>query len=49
MLKPDANVLAEMLNAKRNEMTPEEIENAERIINNNEVNSFSKLFKNLSK
>lgn len=49
MLKPDANVLAEMLEAKRNEMTPEEIENAERIINNNEVNSFSKLFKNLSK
>lgn len=49
MLKPDANVLAEMLNAKRNEMTPEEIENAERIINNNEVNSFSKLFKSLSK
>lgn len=49
MLKPDANVLAEMLEAKRNEMTPEEIENAERIINNNEVNSFSKLFKALSK
>jgi hypothetical protein len=43
------DTLISLLAANRAKLTPDEIENAERIINNNEVNSFSKLFKILSK
>jgi hypothetical protein len=49
ILKPDLDTLISLLAANRAKLTPDEIENAERIINNNEVNSFSKLFKILSK
>jgi hypothetical protein len=49
ILKPDLDTLTSLLAANRAKLTPDEIENAERIIKNNEVNSFSKLFKILSK
>jgi hypothetical protein len=49
ILKPDLDTLTSLLAANRAKLSPDEIENAERIINNNEVNSFSKLFKILSK
>jgi len=46
---PNVEALAELFEMKREALSPDDITNAERIINNNETKSFTKLYDKLSK